>query len=107
MSPDIHTETVIHPHDCLQRNCEFLVYETHDGKEYFLCDREVFLNVIEVKRYRDIQAGILLHGKKLKGGFGAVPVTNLWNHSYLCKLREETTLQYSDREMEVIECPSV
>ncbi len=104
MSPNIHTEIVVHPHDCLQRNCEYLTFKSYDGKEYFSCAREVFSNIINVKRYRDIQAGILLNGKRLKGGFGAVPVTNAWNHVSTCKLREDVTLEYTDKEMEVIEC---
>ena len=104
MSPQIHTEIVIFPHNCLQRNCEQIVFCTIEGKEYFRCAREVFRHEIEHTRFQQIQKGILLRGKKIKGGFGAVPVANSRMAVTTCKLREDVTTEYSEREMEVIEC---
>lgn len=104
MSPELHTEIVINPHDCLQRECSYLIFRLIDGIEYFCCERQIFTHEINHKRYLDIQAGILLNGKRLKGGFGSIPVANPQNKVTTCKLREEVTIIYSDTEMEVIEC---
>lgn len=104
MSPQIHTEIVIFPHDCLQRNCDQIVFYTIEGKEYFRCAREVFKHEIDHNLFQQIQKGILLSGKKIKGGFGAVPVANSRLAVTTCKLREDVTTEYSEKEMEVIEC---